>query len=57
MGFFRHSEQVRTAQSALDTQQAQARRDGNHEETDEYLRLNDAVSQAHRNEKKNKKRS
>jgi hypothetical protein len=43
---FRQDPAVRAAQAALDAYTAKAVRDGNHEETDEYVRLNDAVNAA-----------
>ncbi|NUQ98347.1 MAG: hypothetical protein HOY79_17945 [Streptomyces sp.] len=55
MGIFRHNQEVRTAQTNLDAYTAQQKRAGNHDETDEYLRLNDAADAAYRNEKSAKK--
>jgi hypothetical protein len=43
---FRQDPAVRAAQTALDAYTAKANRDGNHEETDEYVALNSAVSAA-----------
>lgn len=57
MSHFRTSPDVRTAQAALDAYGTAARKAGDREETDEYLRLNDAVNDAHRAAKKAKKRS
>ncbi len=56
MGFFRPSAEVRTAQAALNNYSNQQNKAGNHEETDEYLRLNDNVNDALKAEKKAKKR-
>lgn len=56
MGFFRPSTEVRTAQAALNNYSDQQNKVGNHEETDEYLRLNDNVDAALKAEKKAKKR-
>lgn len=46
MNRFRQDPAVRAAQTALDAYTAKANRDGNHEETDEYVALNSAVSAA-----------
>lgn len=56
MSFFRHSQDVRDAQTALNTYSDQQNRAGNHEITDEYLRLNDNVEAALRAEKAAKKK-
>jgi hypothetical protein len=56
MGFFRHSPEVRTAQAELNAYGEQQRRAGNHEETDEFLRLNGKVNDALRAERKTGKR-
>lgn len=55
MGFFRPSPEVRTAQAALNTYSDAQNKAGNHEETDEYLRLNDNVNDALKADKKVKK--
>lgn len=50
MGFFRQSAEVRAAQADLNAYSEQQRREGNHEETDEFLRLNGRVNDAIRAE-------
>lgn len=55
MSIFRHSQEARTAQANLDAYTAQQKRAGNHDETDEYLRLNGIADAAYRNEKAAKK--
>ncbi len=51
MSRFRHGPEVRAAQAALDANGAYERKAGIGWETDEYLRLNDAVNDAIRAEK------
>lgn len=56
MGLFRHNQEVRTAQAALDANAAQERKNGIDWETDQYLQLNQNVNDALKAEKKAKKR-
>ena len=56
MGIFRHSPEVRAAQSELNAYSEQQWRVGNYEETDEYLRLNGKVNDALRAERDQRKR-
>lgn len=56
MSIFRHNQAVRTAQAALNAYSDQQNRAGNHEITDEYLRLNGEVNDALRAEKSAKKK-
>lgn len=56
MSTFRHSPEVRAAQAALNNYSSQQNKAGNHEETDEYLRLNDNVDKALKAEKEAKER-
>lgn len=55
MGLFRHNQEVRTAQAALDANAAYERKNGIDWETDDYLRLNQNVNDALKAEKKAKK--
>jgi len=56
MGLFRHSQEVRTAQAALDANAAYERKNNIDWETPEYERLNQNVNDALKAEKKAKKR-
>jgi len=56
MGLFRHNQEVRTAQAALDANAAYERKNGIDWETDQYLQLNQNVNDALKAEKKAKKR-
>lgn len=56
MPWFRHSPEVRAAQADLNAYSEQQQAAGNHEETDEFLALNNRVNEALRTERDARRR-